>query len=71
MPPDSDDIPKRFELRKLNKFDINFEDMTFDSDLGKGRVKMSEDNHLTITFFDVESHINDQLVLNYQGSINH
>lgn len=57
--------------RKLKKFDVNFRSMTFDSDLGKGKIRMTDKPELIITFSEIESHIDDQLNLSFQGSIDH
>lgn len=62
-------VIKDTPTKKLKKFDVDFKTMTFDSDLGKGKIQMASGNYLQITFFDIESHIDDQLVLNYQHSI--
>ena len=62
-------VIKDTPTKKLKKFDVDFKTMTFDSDLGKGKIQMASGDYLQITFFDIESHIDDQLVLNYQHSI--
>ena len=67
-------VIKDTPTKTLKKFDVDFNTMTFDSDLGKGKIQMESGNNLQITFFDIESHIDDQLVLTHLGedpSIDH
>jgi hypothetical protein len=67
LPPESD-FPESFENSILKKFDVDFKTMTLDSDLGKGKIERCPDGEQTITFFDIESHIDDQLVLTKRGA---
>ena len=62
LPPQLAEIDKYFTANRLDPFDLNWTDGTFDSELGKGRYRSSAGIQ-TITFFDIGSHIEDQLVL--------
>ncbi len=66
LPPSKDDILSRAEPRLLKEFNVDFTNMTFDSELGKGKIELNEDSNSTITFFDIESHIDDQLTLTFE-----
>lgn len=63
MLPPEEWISEDYSPRRLKKFAIDITDMTFDSDLGKGKIDRSESGELNITFFEIESHIADSLVL--------
>lgn len=64
LPPKEDLVTAlpSFEPQILERFEINMDNLTFESDLGKGQFGESESGKI-ITFFDKESHISDRLVL--------
>ena len=58
----------------LKTFDADFSTWKFNSDLGKGEIDVDKNGKVTLTFFDIKSHIDDQLVLTHLGeyhSIDH
>ncbi len=66
LPPTQEDVLDRAKPRLLKEFQVDFTDMTFDSDLGKGKIALNKDSNPTITFFDIESHIDDQLTVTFK-----
>ncbi|MFK7776356.1 MAG: hypothetical protein AB8F94_29810 [Saprospiraceae bacterium] len=50
----------------IKKFDVDFAKMTFNSDIGKGKIGIDENSNTTLTFQDIESHIADELVVTFK-----
>lgn len=63
-----------YKHQTLKKFKVDFPNWTFDSDLGKGKIGVDEAENITLTFLDIKSHIDDQLLVTHLGeyySIDH
>lgn len=61
--PSQEEILNLAKPAIIKKFDVDFAKMTFDSDIGKGKIGIDENSNTTLTFQDIESHISDELVV--------
>ncbi len=62
IPPEINEISSFYEPYILEKFDVNTTDWTIDTDIGMAGYSISGEEE-TLTFFNIESHIDNQLVL--------
>ena len=62
LPPEINRISSYYEPYVLEKFKVNTTDWTIETDIGTAGYSIQEGKE-TLTFFDIESHIDNQLVL--------
>ncbi len=62
LPPEINRISSYFEPYVLEKFEVNTTDWTIDTDIGTAGYSIVNGSE-TLTFFNIESHIDNQLVL--------
>jgi len=62
LPPEINQISSFYEPYILEKFAVNTADGTIDTDIGTAGYSVTEEGE-TLTFFNIESHMDNQLVL--------